>query len=60
VRHYRMAAEQGDASAQCNLGYMYEHGKGVPQDMTEAVRLYRLSAAQGNSSAIRVLSRLGL
>ncbi len=32
VRRYRKAAEQGDASAQSNLGFMYDNGRGVPQD----------------------------
>ena len=31
-------AEQGNASAQYNLGLMYEDGQGVPQDHKEAVR----------------------
>ena len=30
---------------------MYEHGQGVPQDYKEAVRLYRLSAEQGDAKA---------
>ena len=32
VKWYRMAAEQGIASAQYNLGVMYANGQGVPQD----------------------------
>jgi TPR repeat protein len=40
-------AEQGDVGAQFLLGLMYEHGRGVPQDETEAVRWYRLAANQG-------------
>ena len=44
-------AAQGDASAQYNLGLMYEKGLGVPQDYNEAVKLYRLAAAQGNAPA---------
>jgi TPR repeat protein len=31
-------AEQGDAKAQYNLGYMYREGKGVEQDFKEAVK----------------------
>jgi len=30
VKWYRLAAEQGDANAQFNLGGMYEDGEGVP------------------------------
>jgi TPR repeat protein len=44
-------AEQGDASAQYNLGVMYANGYGVPQDYAEAVRWYRLAAGQGNAKA---------
>ena len=48
---YRVTADQGDAKAQYNLGFMYEVGQGVTQDYKEAVRLYRLSADQGNADA---------
>jgi uncharacterized protein len=44
-------AEQGNITAQYNLGHMHEKGKGVPQDYKEAVRLYRLSAEQGDADA---------
>ena len=44
-------AEQGDAVAQLNLGFMYENGRGVPQDYGEAIRWYRQAAAQGYASA---------
>ena len=43
------AAEQGDAVAQAALGFSYATGDGVPQDDGEAVRWYRLAAAQGNA-----------
>ena len=43
-----MAVKQGDAKAQINLGWMYENGKGVIQDNKEALRLYKMSAKQGN------------
>ena len=33
-----------------NLGVMYQNGNGVPQDDDEAVKWYRLAAAQGNAS----------
>ncbi len=47
VRLYSLAAEQGLAIAQVNLGTMFELGKGVAQDRAEAIRWYRLAAAQG-------------
>ena len=36
-------AEQGNATAQFNLGLMYANGEGVPKDDAEAVRWYRLA-----------------
>jgi uncharacterized protein len=46
---YRRAAEQGDASAQNNLGVMLANGQGVPQDDEQAVHWYRLAAEQGHA-----------
>ena len=40
----RLAAEQGDADAQYNLGVMFANGWDVPQDDAEAVQWYRLAA----------------
>ena len=51
VKWYRMAADQGNASAQFNLGYCYDMGQGVPQDYGEAVKWYRKSADQGYARA---------
>ena len=48
---HRLAAEQGYASAQSNLGNMYGKGTGVPQDHAEAVRLFWLASDQGNAMA---------
>ena len=46
-----LAAEQGDADAQVNLGFMYFAGKGVTQDYKQAAKWYALSAEQGNVDA---------
>ena len=51
LRLWRPLAEQGNARAQNNLGVMYENGKGVAQDVIEAVRWYRLAAVQGYGGA---------
>jgi TPR repeat protein len=40
-------AEKGDAKAQHNLGVMYDYGRGVPQNYTEAMKWYRKAAEQG-------------
>lgn|GEM_PF-2059285 len=43
-------AEQGDASAQCNLGVLYGSGKGVSQDYTEAAQWFQQAAEQGHAA----------
>jgi TPR repeat protein len=55
VKWWKLATDQGNASAQCNLGAMYTAGQGVPQDYTEAARLIKLATAQGNATAIATL-----
>lgn len=40
----RKAADQGDASAQYNLGVMYVNGEGVTQDYKQAAKWYRKAA----------------
>ena len=47
----RQAADQGDANAQFNLGFMYANGEGVPKDDAEAARWYRMAANQGDAAA---------
>ena len=47
LRWYGLAAEQGDASAQNNLGSMHLNGIGVPKDAKKAVTWYRKAAKQG-------------
>ena len=44
-------AEQGDATAQYNLGNMYDSGRVVPENDAEAVRWYRLAAEQGDAAS---------
>ena len=51
----RRLAEQGDAEAQFNLGFMYANGEGVPEDDAEAVRWYRMAAEQGYARAQSIL-----
>ncbi|MCZ6644068.1 MAG: hypothetical protein O7F71_21040 [Gammaproteobacteria bacterium] len=47
VRWFRLAAEQGYADAQFQLGKMFELGEGVTGDLDEAARWYRLAGEQG-------------
>lgn len=44
-----MAADRGSADAQLYMGVRYEHGRGVAQNNTEAARMYRLVADQGDA-----------
>jgi TPR repeat protein len=44
-------AEQGVPAAQSFLGFMFETGRGVPQNYTEAAMWYRRAAEQGDSLA---------
>jgi hypothetical protein len=52
-------AEKGDDRAQFILGYMYDEGKGVPQDYAEAVKWYGRAAKQGNKAAQHNLELMG-
>jgi TPR repeat protein/antitoxin component YwqK of YwqJK toxin-antitoxin module len=45
-------AEQGNADAQNDLGFMYDNGIGVPQDYLLAHMWFNLSASNGNEDAI--------
>ena len=47
----RKAAQQGDSSAEYHLGWAYEQGDGVAQDLAQAVEWYRRSASQGHRFA---------
>jgi uncharacterized protein len=53
----RADEETGDARCQNYLGVMNERGRGVAQDATEAVRLFRLAAVQGLAAAQYNLGR---
>ena len=48
LREWRPLAEQGDASAQYNLGLLYTNGQGVPQDFVQAYKWYYLASASGD------------
>jgi TPR repeat protein len=43
-------ARRGNAHAEALLGYMYEHGLGVPQSWPAAVDYYLLAAEQGDAT----------
>lgn len=43
------AAEQGNAQAQLNLGWMYANGQGVRQDDAQAAQWFRKASEQGDA-----------
>ena len=47
-RQWRPLADQGNASAQHNLGLMYERGQGVRQDYAAAVSWYARPPTRGH------------
>jgi uncharacterized protein len=51
-------AELGEPAAQSYLGFMFETGRGVPQNYTEAAMWYRRAAEQGDSLAQYALGLL--
>ena len=50
-RWYKLAAEQGHAGAQAELGESYRYGFGVQHNKQEAVRWWTLAAEQGHAGA---------
>lgn len=55
VDQFRLAAEQGNAVAQYNLGLAYRLGQGVQRDYKEAAKWARLAAEQGFAPAQSIL-----
>ena len=53
MKWYRLAAEQGDASAQFYLGEMYANGKGVIQDNVYAHMWWNIAASSGDKDAVK-------
>jgi TPR repeat protein len=58
LHYFQLAAAQGNALGEYNLGFMYDYGEGVPQDYATAVHYYRLAAAQGDADAAAAVARL--
>ena len=51
IKWFRRAAEQGNAAAQCGLGFMFVNGQGVQQDYAEAIKWFRRAAELGYADA---------
>ena len=57
VHWYRLAAEQGLADAQYDVGVMYEFGRGVPQDDVQAHMWFNLAASRMNGEYREIVVR---
>jgi len=60
ILEWTQVAEDGNARAQYNLGWMHANGKGTAQDFKEAIKWYTESAQQGNVNAQYNLGNLYL
>ena len=52
LERLRVQAEAGEAYAQYELGCRYYEGRGIKRDYEEALKWYRLAAAQGHNSGL--------
>ncbi len=59
-KELRPLAEQGNAEAQALLGLMYNLGRGVPLDSSQALKWYKAAAEQGNPAGQCLLGTLYL
>ena len=59
VKRYELAAEQGNADAQGNLGAMYAFGTGVLNDYVYAHMWGNLAAASGNQLGAKLRDNFG-
>jgi TPR repeat protein len=50
---YRLAAEQGNADAQYNLGVLFSKGQGVVQDFKKAHMWFNLVALKGDNESVK-------
>ena len=58
VHWFRLAADQGDARSQIELGLYHLSGRVVPQDYKQAAVLFQFAADQGNDDAMLQLGSL--
>ena len=55
MKWFRLAADQGNAYAQNNLGVIYGQGKGASQNYVLAYMWLTLAARNGSENAVRTL-----
>jgi TPR repeat protein len=51
MRIFQQWAAKGDSTSMNNIGWMYQHGLGMPVDGEEALKWYSKAAALGNAVA---------
>ena len=51
LKEFQALADRNDARGQYALGVMHDMGEGVPENLEEAAKWYRLAAEQGNKDA---------
>jgi CRP-like cAMP-binding protein len=51
LKWFRLAADQGDATAELHIGLMYLDGAGVPRDDTEEAKWFQRAADRGEPAA---------
>ena len=51
LEKWRPLAEDGNTSAQVNVGVIYFEGRGVPKDYEEALKWYKMAAMKGHAEA---------
>uniref|UniRef100_A0A6B2L1E9 Uncharacterized protein n=1 Tax=Arcella intermedia TaxID=1963864 RepID=A0A6B2L1E9_9EUKA len=55
VEYFAMAGEEDDANGLAHLGWMYQHGLGVPNDNETAFALYEQAALLGSTFGMNAL-----
>ena len=58
MKEFRPLAEHGDPAAQIAVGWLFDSGRGVAHDDTEAIRWYTLAADQGCAVAQQYLGTM--
>ena len=56
VLYFQKAADNGDLTGICNLGYCYEKGNGVTLSYKKAYQLYMTAATQGSIRAYKMIA----
>jgi TPR repeat protein len=57
---FRRAAERGNALAEYDYGYCFEHGLGVPRDPGQALAWYQRAASHAADDAVRSIALAGV